>query len=472
MGVGGLGGPDHAGGGKAGPLVPHTLCHDRFIRLEQQLAIAVLVVHGGSQRNHLEGGTRCVGSTEGTVEEGLVRISFDFCPVLVHGGQIITGIAGAGQNVAGFDIHDNGGSAFCIVTLLVALFCIDFRIGNLLHDPLQCIFGGNLQVQVDGGFHVVAGPGLHLANELTGFLVIFIGVVLADDGAVSGNHVNTGTVNTMEVVFKGFLKTGLANVGVHGVAFAFVFFPVGSIHATDISQNMGCIFGVVFPDSGGFHHQTGGVQLQNGAEVFVRNVLDKGIGRQISNTAQVKFIADADNGTGHFFVPFGRNAIAFPEGFNQQGGGDIRVQFPVLHKALEVAAPCGIVIIQRVDKGTGFGYGEVVQILNAQFLALGHQAVQIIVTAFGGLDNVVVENQVITGAVAYQYVAVPVQNIAPGGTDSGQGGIGCGVVCVAVGVDNLQEEQSSCIECQHKSEQQQKNHRTKPAYSFHVFPPI
>ena len=276
----------------------------------------------------------------------------------------------------------------------------------------------------------------------------------------------------MEVIFKGLLHTGLANVGVHGVVLVLVLFPVGGVHTADITQNMGGIVGVVFPDSGGFDHQTGNVQLQNGAEVFVRNVFDEGIGGQVGNTAQVEFIADADNGTGHFFVPFGGDIIPFPEFFDQQGSGNIRVQIPVQHEVLEITAPCGVIVIQGVDEGTFLGNREVIQIVNAQFLALLHQAVQMVISACGGLDNVVVENQVITGAVAYQNVAVPVQDISAGSTDGGQGGVSCGIICVAVGVDDLQEEESSGIKHQHQSKQQQQDHRTKPAYSFHVFPPI
>ena len=54
-----------------------------------------------------------------------------------------------------------------------------------------------------------------------------------------------------------------------------------------------------------------------------------------------------------------------------------------------------------------------------------------------------VEHQVIAGAVANQDVAVAIQNIAPGGADGGDGGIGGCVVGVAVCLNNLKGEELS-----------------------------
>jgi len=109
---------------------------------------------------------------------------------------------------------------------------------------------------------------------------------------------------------------------------------------------------------------------------------------------------------------------------------------------------------------------------DAQLPALLHQTVKRLVGLTVGLDNVVVENQVIGGTVAHQHVAVAVQNIAPGRTDGGHGGVGLGVIRVAIGLDDLQNEQPSCKQNQNKGKQGQKQKGPEAAYSFHVFPPI
>ena len=87
-----------------------------------------------------------------------------------------------------------------------------------------------------------------------------------------------GTVNAVEVLFKGFLETGLAHISVHGVAFFLEFCPFRIVHTAQVTQNMGTVLGVVFPDSGSFDLQTGGIQLQNGGQLLVGNVFQEGVG--------------------------------------------------------------------------------------------------------------------------------------------------------------------------------------------------
>lgn len=48
-------------------------------------------------------------------------------------------------------------------------------------------------------------------------------------------HVHALAVDAVEVFLEGFLKAGLADVGVHGVAFLLVFFPVGGVHAAHVA---------------------------------------------------------------------------------------------------------------------------------------------------------------------------------------------------------------------------------------------
>ena len=77
--------------------------------------------------------------------------------------------------------------------------------------------------------------------------------------------------------------------------------------------------------------------------------------------------------------------------------------------------------MKGVFKGAGFGHRKVVQIFDAQLFALVVQPIQVFIPVIGGFDNVMVENQVIAGSVAYQNLAVPIQNIASGCTDGGDG---------------------------------------------------
>ena len=235
---------------------------------------------------------------------------------------------------------------------------------------------------------------------------------------------------------------------------------------------MGGVLGVVFPHGGGFYHQTGGVQLQNGGQNLVGHVLHKGIGGQVGDAAQIKFVAHTDDCPGILVGPFLGDFIAVTHFFHQQRRGDVRVQTPIHHELLEIVLPGGVEAGEGILKGTGAGYGEMVVIGYVQLLALLHQAVQRFVGIGVGLNNIVVEYQVIGGPVAHQHVAVAVQDIAPGGTDGGQGGINLGVVVVAVGFHDLDHKQLSSEQNQDKCEQSQKQIGPEAAYSFHVLPPI
>ena len=229
---------------------------------------------------------------------------------------------------------------------------------------------------------------------------------------------------------------------------------------------------MVFPDGGSLNDEAGGIQLQQSGQVLVGNVLQEGISRQVGNTAQVEFVPEADDGPGIFVRPVVGQTIPVPHALDKQWGGNVGVQADVRHEQLEVVLPGGIQIRQGIFKGTVPGDGEVVGICNAQLLAFLNQIVQGLVTLGVGLDNVVVEHQVIGCTVTHQNVAVPVQDIAPGGADSGNGTVNLGVVGVAVGLDDLQDEKPSGEEHQNECEQNHKQNGPEAAYSFHVLPPI
>ena len=85
-----------------------------------------------------------------------------------------------------------------------------------------------------------------------------------------------------------------------------------------------------------------------------------------------------------------------------------------------------------------------------QLITLFQQVIQVFIPVIRGFDNIVVEHKVVAGTVAHQNLAVPVQNIAPGGPDGGHGAVGGGVIRVALGVDNLQLEQPEGEQHQNK----------------------
>ena len=83
-----------------------------------------------------------------------------------------------------------------------------------------------------------------------------------------------------------------------------------------------------------------------------------------------------------------------------------------------------------------------------------------------------VENQIVTGAVAHQHIAVAVQKIAAGRLDGNIAGVGFFIVGVALGLHDLNGEELAHIEHHDQSEQSQQECGTITAYSFHASPPM
>ena len=435
----------------------HTLILDLGIQIDDT------VVHGGGEGNHFEGGAGGIGRLEGTVEHGGEGGLLDLVVLLHEVGQIIGGIAGAGQNVAGFDLHNDDGGTLGITADVVAHFRIQVRVGQIGHDVCQGILGNLLDVDVQGGLYVVARHRL-----------LTHGVFPGDDGAVLVHLVDTGAVDGMKLFFEGLFKAALTDEGVHGVALFLIFRPLVCVDGTHGAQDMGGVLGVVLPDSGGFHVQAGGVQLQQGGQGLVGHVLDEDEGGQVGDIAQVQLVAQADDRPAVLVGPIIGDLVGFAQLLDQQGRGDIRVQIhPVLaQELLEVPLPGIGILVDGVLKGAALRHGEVVGVVNAQFPALFHQLIQGFVGVAGGDDNVVVKHQVITGPVAHQDVAVAVQDVAPGGFDTGHGGKGGGVVGVALGVDDLQAEQLDAVQRQNAEEDTQQHPGSEFTYSFHGSPPM
>ena len=236
MGNAGVGCPDQACGREArvlgeDTLIPDDLAGEVQVSAEElTLRVCTTVLHSGNQGTHLEGGAGGVVGAEGAVEERLQGVGFDLRPVLVHGGEIVGGIAGTGQNLAGLDLHDDDRRALRVQAVTLILGGVLLRVGQLLHDVGKRVLGDALKLQINGGFHVVSGDG---GVDLAGFLIH--APELLDDGAVLGNHVHALAVDAVEVFLKSFLKAGLADVGVHGVAFLLVLLPVVVVHAAHVA---------------------------------------------------------------------------------------------------------------------------------------------------------------------------------------------------------------------------------------------
>ena len=183
-----------------------TLGIDGFSVLEQSPLRTAAQLHGRIQGYHLKGGTGCIGCMEGTVEQG-IKVHFqDLFIVLVIGNRVIGGIRGTGKNLTGFDLHDHNCRAFDVTS---GQFLVFIRLGILrilqpVNDIGQCILCNGLQIDVDGGFHVVAGLGF----------LAFV-VFLRNDCTVFVNGIAAQTVNAVEVAFKCCLETGLTDLGIH-----------------------------------------------------------------------------------------------------------------------------------------------------------------------------------------------------------------------------------------------------------------
>ena len=100
------------------------------------------------------------------------------------------------------------------------------------------------------------------------------------------------------------------------------------------------------------------------------------------------------------------------------------------------------------------------------------QIIQMGVGAVCGQQHVMIQNQIITGAVTDQLVTVAIQNIAAGSFYAGDGGISGGIVDDTAGLNDLQIVHLINEKRQYQHKQQQHDGGTESAYSFHVSPPI
>ena len=194
-----------------------------------------MLVHTGNDHGHLVSGAGGIGGDQRAVVQRFVGVFGQGFVIVEEGGQIVGGIAGAGQNLAGFDIQCHSRAAFCVPAVFV-------RMGTQIFNNIgQCLLGNFLQANINGDFYV--GAGLRLCFK-----------VGTDQRAVFGRDVDTPAVDTVQVFFIGGLQAVLTNLGIHVVAVnGRVVFPLFGAHGANVTQNVSSIVGAVFPDGGGFH---------------------------------------------------------------------------------------------------------------------------------------------------------------------------------------------------------------------------
>ena len=185
--------------------------------------------HGGTQ---LEGGAGGVNALGGAVEHRQPLVGRQLLVVLVERLQIVGGIAGQCQHLAGAHLH-HGHSAAALVAVLVH---------HALNGAGQRVLRHLLEVDVDGQRHGAAGLGL-AGVQLAGELAVFVG---GDEPFA---------VHAVEIVLKGLLHAVLAHQIVHGVApirvahiaGLFVAAPLLLPYSAHGAQNVRRQLGVVYP---------------------------------------------------------------------------------------------------------------------------------------------------------------------------------------------------------------------------------
>lgn len=153
-------------------------------------------VDPGGGSTHLVGGAGGVGAQEGPVVQGLLLILVQLLVVLVVGDGAVGGVGGRRQDAAVRDVDDHGGGAALLVV-------------NGGHQVVEGLFGGLLELDVDGQGHVAAHLGL-------------VNIALGEGVPVVGGGNPFGPGGAPEVFLKGGLRAGQADDGVHGVVVFFV----------------------------------------------------------------------------------------------------------------------------------------------------------------------------------------------------------------------------------------------------------
>ena len=366
--------------------------------------------HGGTG---LEGGARGVCAADGPVQQGSAHgVADQLAVILVKGGQVIGGIAGHGQHLAGANPHHHRRAAPDDAVLG----------GHGLNGLGQGLLRVLLHIDVQGQGHGAAGLRL-LGVKLAGDLPLLVG---GDD---------PGALGAVEIGLKGLLRALPAHQGVHGVALHVpiagdavfrVAHPVLVVDGAQPPQHMGGIFGVIYPGGGG----TGGYPLILAVRRLADELHGHVVGKDVlcvRQTLHRQLIPHPGDGPG---LVVGIAAVDFEqlpqlghEPVRLQGGGHLGQlgigDALVLQEQGEALAVLGVGI--AVGRGFAQGQGIVPNgvVLGAQVRQPQDGGVQVLVILkiLGG------EDQGIGQPVGHQHLAVAVGDDPPGGLHRLAGGV-------------------------------------------------
>ena len=299
------------------------------------------------------------------------------------------GIAGAGENLPGFDLLHDDRTALGIAVVLSKRKNVGF----------QRVFTDLLQVDVYGQFDVF--------SRLRHGLIVFL-----QNRAVGGNRRDTQPVSAVQLVLKSLFQPLLADIGVHGVVLFLVDLIFFGIHQPDAAENMGSVGGVVLPDGGGFHILAGNIQLGDGCQRNRVHVVQKHVGGQGSPAAQIQLIADGDHAPGLLLRPVGGEVIGVLQTADELRRRDVAVPAALVQEGLEIAVPRGGILVRGVGIGLFHGHGKVIRHFKSQLIAEIGELAQILVRVFRAEHDGVDQRQVVAGTVADQHLAVAVEDLA------------------------------------------------------------
>ncbi len=342
---------------------------------------------GGTQ---LEGGAGGIDALCGAVEHGQAFVGHQLLIVLVEGLQVVGGVAGQCQHLAGAHLNDRRRAAPLIAVL----------VHHALNGLGQRFLHHLLQVDVQRQGHGAAGLGL-AGVQLTGELAVLVG---GDEPPA---------VLAVEVFLEGLLHAVLAHQVVHVVALVGVAHVAGGLVAAPFllpygahgAQDVGGQLGVVHPRCRRLDGHALVVPVGDAAQQVRGHVLGEGIA-----AAAVQLVPDAHDQPR---LRVGQALVYFVQGPQRGKGllvGAVLGQFVVLQVFLEGLRPAG----GGQAGGGARGHGQRVVPQHVLLLAQLYQPQYGVVQRRLVLaEAALVQHQCIGQAVADQHLAVAVGDDAP-----------------------------------------------------------
>ena len=368
-------------------------------------------LHTGCGGTHLVGGTGGVDAQQGPVEQGVELVLGQLFVVLVVSGGVKAGVGGGGQNAAVFDVqHHGGGTALAVVDL-----------GGHVR---QRLFGGLLELAVQGQCHVAAHLGLYAVPFGQGLAVV------AQDDLL-------GARRASQVLLKGVFRAGQPHDGVHVVVVLLIVVLVGlpafGGDGAGLTQQQGGGAGVVLAGGHGQDLHAGQVLFLDDRDQVDVHVLGEQVGGvqhlffpQISGVQHPQQLPRLALG-----VLARVQAEALLHLSHQLGGGGGAGVGPVHGLAQLAQTGLGpLAVVGLVEEGGvgGEGVGGVggdgqvfvrpLHVLCTADVQQGGQGIQLLL----GVPHVAhVQGHVVLRPVGHQHFAVAVGDVAPGGVFGGGG---------------------------------------------------